>query len=247
MQEIGILKSVCMATYNGEAFVRQQLESILFQLGPNDELIVVDDHSTDGTIGVVVDLNDSRIKVFRNERNLGVLRSFERAISLAKGGIIFLSDQDDIWSHEKVVRVMSVFEKYSDVTLVLSDARIIDKEGHEIDKSFFSKRGAFKPGVFHNFIKNKYLGCVMAFKREMVNRILPFPVRIPQHDMWIGLINAVYGRAFYIDMPLVNYRRHGNNASSASSNKRSGIQKMIVWRWQLLKNLILRVGALYKR
>jgi len=233
--------SVCMATHNGAAYIEQQLRSILIQLGSNNEIILVDDHSTDSTLEVIAKLGDKRIKIFQNERNMGAVRSFERAISLAEGGVIFLSDQDDIWHPEKVARMMDAFMRHPEVTVVLSDARIVDKEGNTLVESFFARRGRFRDGMLHNLIKNKYLGCVMAFRQRLREKILPFPAAIPQHDMWIGLVNALFGKALFIDIPLVDYRRHGGNASSASSNESGTIVQMIVWRWWLIKNLCLRV------
>lgn len=229
--------SVCMATYNGAAYIEQQIRSILEQLGPNDEITLVDDHSLDLTLEVVARFEDGRIKVYLNEQNMGVARSFERAISLAHGEIIFLSDQDDIWHPEKVSRMMDVFVSQPEISLVLSDARIVDNDGRTLVDSFFARRGRFKSGVIHNLIKNKYLGCVMAFRQILREKILPFPEVIPQHDMWIGLVNAIYGETQFIDFPLVDYRRHGGNASSASSNKHGSAAQMIIWRWQLIKNL----------
>lgn len=229
--------SVCMATYNGAAYIGQQLSSILSQLGPGDEITLVDDHSSDSTLNVVAGFGDGRIRIFRNEKNMGAARSFERAISLATGEIIFLSDQDDIWHPEKVARMLEVFTNRPDVTLVLSDARIVDKEGHVLVESFFEQRGDFNHGVVHNLIKNKYLGCVMAFRKNLLAKVLPFPATIPQHDMWIGMVNALYGKSYFIDLPLVDYRRHDSNASSASSNKHGRVTQMIKWRWQLIKSI----------
>jgi glycosyltransferase involved in cell wall biosynthesis len=228
-----------MATYNGAVYVERQLRSILDQLGPGDEVILVDDHSSDSTLEVIAGLRDERIRIFRNERNMGVARSFERAISLAEGEIIFLSDQDDIWHPEKVARMMDAFICQPEITLVLSDARVVDKDGNPLLESFFAHRGRFRAGMVHNLIKNKYLGCVMAFRQGVRKWILPFPAKIPQHDMWIGLVNAIYGKALFIDLPLVDYRRHGGNASSASSNRHGTLAQMILWRWQLIKSLCL--------
>lgn len=192
-----------MATYNGAAYIAQQLRSILDQLEPDDEIILVDDHSADETLEIIAGFMDDRIRIFRNEQNMGVARSFEKAISLARGEIIFLSDQDDIWHPEKVVRMMEVFMAQPEISLVLSDARIVDKHGNPLFESFFARRGRFKAGVVHNLIKNKYLGCVIAFKSRLRRRILPFPSNIPQHDMWIGLVNAIHGNAQYINMRAV--------------------------------------------
>ena len=239
--------SVVMATYNGAAYIEQQLHSILDQLGDDDEVILVDDHSVDATLNLVDGIGDARIHVYRNEANLGVQYSFEKAISLASGDIIFLSDQDDVWHPEKVAKFVEVFAMLQDVQLVLSDARIIDKKGETIVESFFERRGGFVPGVVANLIKNRYLGCVMAFRRCLVDKILPFPMSIPQHDMWIGLVNGVYGKAHFICEPLIDYRRHDANASFASSNRRGNLVQMIKWRWSLIKNLSIRIVQLGKQ
>lgn len=232
--------SVVMATYNGSPYIEQQLRSILCQLGDTDEIILVDDHSADATLDIVEKIGDRRILVYRNEVNMGVQRTFEKAIGLASGNIIFLSDQDDIWHPEKVARFTEAFANPR-VTLVLSDAAIIDKQGKVIVSSFFQQRGRFVPGVLANLIKNKYLGCVMAFRRVLLERILPFPGSIPQHDMWIGLVNGVYGETRYIELPLVQYRKHDTNASQASSNQHGSLLQMLRWRWALVNSLVGRV------
>lgn len=235
--------SICMATYNGSDYIERQLLSILCQLGEADEVILVDDFSSDATLEVVERLSDRRIKIYRNGSNEGVLRSFERAISLASGDIIFLSDQDDVWCPEKVKRFLQVFDGRPDVTLVLSDAKVINEIDEIVADSFFASRGGFSPGIWHNIAKNKYLGCTMAFRRSMVEKFLPFPEDIPMHDMWIGCINSIYGTPCFLDLPLMAYRRHQHNASPA---KRRDIAQILVWRWQLVKNLCLRVIMISK-
>jgi len=223
--------SVCMATYNGSRWVRLQLESILAQLGAADEVIVVDDTSRDDTLEVIAGLADGRIKVTRNERNLGVDRTFEKALALAQGDIIFLSDQDDVWRSDKVKSVLATFDADPKITLVLSDARIVDGQGDEIDSSYFAARGAFFPGVLANIVKSKFLGCAMAFRSEVRDKALPFPHPIPGHDMWIGIVNELHGKTRFIDAPLIDYRRHGKNLSPSTHQD---LSKMITWRWQLI-------------
>ncbi len=239
MREQDILNSVCMATFNGAAYVEQQLESILSQLGEDDEIVLVDDHSSDATMEIVAAFGDSRIKVYRNEKNLGVARTFEKALGLARGELIWLADQDDIWHPQKVSKMVEVFARRPEVTLVLSDARIVDQTGRVMVESFFRRRGGFCAGIVHNLLKNKYLGCVMAFRRGLLDKALPFPADIPQHDMWLGLVNARYGQAEFLDRTLVDYRMHGGNASGTSSNKRGTVVQMIIWRWRLMKNLYI--------
>ena len=103
--------SVCMASFNGNKYIKKQLDSILSQLGIDDEVIIVDDASEDDTVSTIMNFNDPRIKLFENENNTGVIASFERSITLAKGEIIFLSDQDDIWLPNKIQKMMSLFQK----------------------------------------------------------------------------------------------------------------------------------------
>lgn len=233
--------SVVMATYNGALYIEQQLQSILCQLQLSDEVIIVDDHSIDSTIELVAKIGDSRIRIYRNNINMGVQKSFEKAIGLASGSIIFLSDQDDVWHPEKVAKFSDIFTSLPAVSLVLSDARIVDNVGRVVIESFFKRRGGFVPGIVANLVKNRYLGCVMAFRKNLLEKILPFPTSIPQHDMWIGLVNEVYGKAYYISTPLIDYRRHESNASSASSNIRGSFVQMFKWRWALLTSLVVRV------
>jgi glycosyltransferase involved in cell wall biosynthesis len=230
-----------MATYNGALYIERQLQSILGQLQLNDEVIIVDDYSIDSTIELVAKIGDSRIRIYRNNINMGVQKSFEKAIGLASGGIIFLSDQDDVWHPEKVAKFSEIFTNLPEVSLVLSDARIVDNVGKVVVESFFKRRGGFVSGIVANLVKNRYLGCVMAFRKNLLEQILPFPTSIPQHDMWIGLVNEVYGKAYFISTPLIDYRRHASNASSASSNRRGSFVQMLMWRWTLLTSLVVRV------
>ncbi len=230
--------SICMATYNGSIYIERQLRSILCQIASTDEVILVDDHSTDATLGIVGAMGDQRIKVYRNQSNQGIVRTFERAISLASGEVIFLSDQDDIWHPEKVARFLEAFNRHPEVTLVLSDATIIDEGDEVMAKSFLESRGGFSSGLWHNIIKNKYLGCTMAFRRSLVDKILPFPKNIPMHDVWIGCVNSIYGTCAFLDIPLMGYRRHTNNATPTY---RRGFIKILIGRWHLVNSLGLRL------
>lgn len=231
--------SVCIATYNGQQYIENQLQSILTQINQDDELVIVNDASIDSTVFIIKEFQDSRIKLIENKINLGVVKTFERAINNATGDIIFLSDQDDIWLPNKVQKIIEVFQKYPDITLVLSDAQIIDSEGQVTADSYFNirGRGKFVANPLSNIIKNKYLGCTLAFRREMLDVFLPFPADIPMHDIWIGMINAIYGKASYIDEPLIQYRRHNNN-TSIGHLAHAGIVQMIKWRLALVKDVI---------
>jgi glycosyltransferase involved in cell wall biosynthesis len=235
--------SVCMAAYNGTLYIREQIGSILCQLGPDDELVIVDDASQDETVQLILAFEDPRIILLRNERNLKPLRSFERALMHASGDLIFLSDQDDIWRADKVEIFKAFFAANPRVTLALSDARVIDKNGEEKAASWIAWKGrkAFKPGLLRNFAKNSYFGCTMVFRREVLKYSLPFPQGIPIHDSWIGLLNQIYGQAGFIDQPLIRHRRHGSNDSVET---RAAWKKVILQRWRIGTSLLKRVLAI---
>ena len=228
--------SVCMATYNGERFIQQQLSSIVCQLAIDDEVVVVDDASSDATIEIIESFCDTRIRIVRHERNCGVLQTFNRALEEATGEVIFMADQDDIWRSDKVSKIKALFLETPDLSLVLSDCSIIDAQGKITAETRF-KSERFNPGALRNIVRNRYLGCSMAFRRSVLNYSLPFPPDIPMHDMWIGIINQIFGRTGFIDEPLMSYRRHDSNISP---QKHATLAKMIRWRWALVKNLVYR-------
>lgn len=207
--------SVCIAAYQGERYIALQLRSILEQLSADDEVIVVDDGSTDGTCREVSALQDARLVLMRNPDNQGVLRSFETALSRCCGEIVFLSDQDDLWLPKKVETVLDAFVRDTDLMLVVSDAILIGDDGAKIGDSFYAKRGKFRAGFWSNLLVGKFHGCTMAFRSTLLQRALPFPPgRLVHHDTWIGCMNALMGgRTRYIAEPLVAYRRHSTNAT----------------------------------
>jgi glycosyltransferase involved in cell wall biosynthesis len=204
-----------MASYNGERFIFDQLASILSQLSPLDEVIIVDDCSTDHTRDRIMEIKDERIRLIVHEVNLGVMRTFEDAIRNASRSILFLSDQDDLWAPTKVDTIVRAFVTHPDVMLVASDAALIDEQGTLLASSYFSPRGGFSAGFWKNLARNRYGGCTLAFRTDFCREILPFPHGYDiLHDMWIGLRCAVsFSRALYIDQPLVLNRRHGTTAT----------------------------------
>jgi glycosyltransferase involved in cell wall biosynthesis len=236
--KVWLVISVCVATHNGARWIEAQLRSVLSQIGGGDEVIVVDDASSDRTVATILALADPRIRIVQNERNVGVDLTFQRALTLAKGDVLFLCDQDDLWHPHKVKRVMRVFQVYPDVTLVLSDAQLIDASGQLLAPSYFAIRGAYRQGVLASIVKSKFLGCAMAVRSSMRKYFLPFPIPIPGHDMWIGTINELYGKTCFLPEPLISYRRHGSNASP---DRHQGVARMLSWRWQLVRGVAQRL------
>ncbi|GAB3793517.1 glycosyltransferase family 2 protein [Spirosoma humi] len=232
--------SVCLASYNGERYIKQQLNSILLQLNSEDEVIVSDDGSSDNTIKVICSLQDQRIKIYNNSGPRGPLSNFESALERATGDYIFLADQDDIWLPDKILIYRPLLDKYD---LVLSDCHVVDKEGVMLKKSFFDYRGS-RPGFWYNIYKNSYMGCCMAFRREIFSYILPFPKNIYMHDWWIGLLVEVRGSVFFCHHPTINYVRHGSNASPTGEAGYS-YQKKLVNRFIMLLNITKRLAYTY--
>ena len=204
--------SVCMATYNGGHYIREQLDSILMQLGEGDEIIISDDSSTDDTLEIIASYADNRIKIFPGQHFHSPVFNFENALKQAKGDYVFLSDQDDVWKLDKVQVMLEELKRFA---LVVSDCMVVDKEGGVIQDSFcFSE--VRKTGVVSNIWRNNYLGCCMAFRREVLDKALPFPSQIAMHDIWLGLCASVFFSTTFISDKLICYRRHGNNASATA-------------------------------
>lgn len=205
--------SVCIPTYNGEKYIKEQLISILDQLSINDEIIISDDSSTDNTINIIKSIQDSRILLSENNKFKSPIFNLENALRFAKGDVIFLSDQDDIWKPEKVKITLEKLKIYD---LVVSDCELID-ETYKITYDSFYQLNSTKSGYFNNLINNGFLGCCMAFNNTIKGYVLPFPKNIAMHDIWIGLVASLLGRVIFIDDKLIQYRRHGENFSYTSS------------------------------
>ena len=211
--------SACMAAYNGEPYVEAQLRSILTQLKPTDEVIIVDDVSTDKTIERIAGISDSRIRLLRHNRNRGVVATFEDALRSASGEILFLCDDDDLWAPTKAARFVEHFKERPDVEIVTSRVRMIDEHGRPLADSRINREGRFLPGFWRNLYKNHYQGSAMAIRASLLGRVLPFPARKSfLHDAWIGTRNDLLGgKSVFLNENLLFYRRHLNNASRTKS------------------------------
>lgn len=215
--------SICLATYNGSAYIEAQLRSVLEQLSQKDEIVVADDGSTDDTIAIVDAIGDPRIRWVAQGGRLGVVKNFERSVSAASGEYIFLCDQDDVWLPGKIEHCIAALQTH---LLVVTDCKVVDSELNEIAPSFFRLRNSGS-GLLHNLWKNGYLGCCMAFRRELLNYALPFPQGIPMHDMWLGMIAETQGSVSFLPKPLSLYRRHICSASDAAGRSSASIGKML--------------------
>ncbi len=230
--------SVCMATYNGGRWVREQLASILRQLGPDDEVVVSDDGSCDDTLAVIASFADPRVRVVAGNFRSPVL-NFENALRHARGEILSLSDQDDVWLDGRVALIRArLSAPPTPVHLVALDAVVTDESGSVTDTSLFRKIGA-RPGLLKNVYDNSYVGCCLAFTRELLDVALPFPPGIPMHDMWLGLLAERFGTVEFVHEVMLAYRRHGGNATTMTRRFMPLVQ--IRRRWNLSTNLLRRV------
>jgi len=229
--------SVALATYNGRLYLTEQLASLVAQHRPPDELVVSDDRSTDGTVELLEEFARTapfRVRIYRNERNLGVLRNFEKALSLCEGDIVFLSDQDDVWLPEKIAEVVRVFEGTPGALAVINDKLIADENLVPTGATMLGNiRGFGSPDS--NFVA----GCCSAFRREWLRIALPIPQGAIAHDTWlVGLAHRL-GVVSISEKPLQYYRRHGSNLSeNAYSDRR---------RVALARRLAVEIGGIFKR
>lgn len=232
--------SVCIATYNGGHFLKEQLDSILLQLNFNDEIIISDDSSKDDTLDIIQSYQDRRIKLLPNQTFHSPIYNFENALKHANGDFIFLSDQDDVWEANKIEVMLSHLSQYS---LVVSNCSIVDKNGVTIRDAYFNDE-TLKTGVLRNIVHNNYLGCCMAFRREVLDIALPFPTKMAMHDIWLGLCASFFFSTIFIPDKLIQYRRHGNNASATAEESNLTWSYRIKYRLYFLYHLVKRAFSL---
>lgn len=229
--------SVCLASYNGERFLREQIDSILVQLTEDDELVVSDDGSTDSTLEILKSFNDPRIKILHNRGNHGVNGNFENAIMNAKGDYIFLSDQDDVWLPGKVGQCLNALTKYD---CVIHDAIVTNGDLTVISESFFSERKS-GGGFWKNLYKNTYVGCCMAFRRDMLKYVLPYPKDLPIfQEGWVAMLSEINGKVAFIDFKGILFRRHSSNTSFTARKSSFTLPHQLSYRLRLLKLIAKR-------
>lgn len=212
--------SVAICTYCGERYIKEQLDSILRQTRPVQEIVLCDDRSPDRTAELAEEiLRESGIpfRVLINEENLGVTGNFERCVSSCTGDLILTADQDDVWAPKKVGRLLEAFADPR-VVLAYSDAAIMDASGAVVCPSLYRRDGfwpePFTQSAFEDAIirlSQTVYGCTMAFRASFVRQILPFYRSKANHDAWIMCCAPLFGEARFCPEPLISYRIHGGN------------------------------------
>ncbi len=209
------LVSIALATYNGEKYLKEQLNSIVNQTYKNIEIIVADDSSTDKTVEILKEFSQKyNVHFFVNETNIGLVKNFERAVLLCKGDYIAFADQDDYWLPEKIEVLLNEIDEN---LLIHSDALVIDANGNITSNSLsqLSEKmidmNTVSQFLFHNCVN----GCCAMIRREILNQAVPFPDGIMYHDWWLALIAMNENRIKYLPIPLIKYRQHANYTGSA--------------------------------
>lgn len=230
--------SVCIASYNGNKYIKYQIKSILKELNIDDEIIIIDDCSTDETINEILSFNDPRIRLFQNSSNVGNIKTFEKAIFNSSNDFIFLADHDDVWTDNRIEIMMNELRK-EDIYLVSGNSLSINEDGLRSNinlgslKSETSKK--HRTNIIKIFIgKSKYFGCCMAFNKKINNTILPFPKYIESHDLWIAMAANVLKKNVHIEEIVLERRIHSNNLSLASRK----FSRKIFSRWIHIRSLL---------
>jgi glycosyltransferase involved in cell wall biosynthesis len=219
MEDLMMSISIALCTYNGEKYLQEQLNSISNQSRLPDELIVCDDNSSDQSLSIVKRFSESvffPVRIFKNQSNIGSTKNFEKAITLCKGDIIALSDQDDVWRSEKLKLIEEVFNASAQVGAVFSNGNIVNENllplGYTLwDKFWFGKYlrikflngQAFPVLLNHNVVT----GATMAFRSSFRSKVLPIsPLWV--HDSWLALLFSIISDIKFIDKELIDYRQH---------------------------------------
>lgn len=212
--------SVCMATYNGAAYVRQQLASVLEQLADDDEVIVVDDRSTDDTVVRLRVVRDARVHVVESERNAGYVRAFEQALMRARGEYLVLCDQDDVWRPGRVAAMVEALGRVDVVATNIGTLggpdRIPGPYGQDDWRLRPEQSGARRRNVVGILAGNRpYFGSAMGLRREALAHVLPFPAYLVEsHDLWIALYGNLARSIAHLEVRSVDRRYHEQNAST---------------------------------
>jgi len=223
------LISIALCTYNGSAFLREQLDSVIAQRYTHWELVVVDDFSTDATRSILEEYaeRDARIRLHYNEQNLGYNKNFEKALGLCRSELIAICDQDDIWQREKLEKQVRLIGHH---TLVYHDSEFIDAGGRSMNRRISDKLSFYRGNAPEVFL---FLNCVsghsILMKKQVLQKSLPFPEHF-HYDQWLAFNAACLGSIDFVPEALVQYRQHSSNNTDILALKtvaRSTDQKVL--------------------
>lgn len=220
---------ILMATYNGEAYLKDQLDSILNQSYKDFRLLISDDASKDSTVEILKEYSakDKRINIFEQKENLGIIKNFEFLMNQVENEYFMFSDQDDIWDKYKIEKSLNRM-KETDSDFVYCDLEVVDENMNTSHKSYWKLKGFERKVKKYNNFKSLYLnnyitGSTMLVKQNMLNKILPLvqSSKYILHDYWVALVASKNGKMSYLNETLVKYRQHKNN--EIGSRKKSDL------------------------
>ncbi|MFU8945628.1 glycosyltransferase family 2 protein [Mycetocola zhadangensis] len=251
--------SVALCTYNGSAHIGDQLTSILDQRFLPTEIIISDDASTDDTMEIakrVLGRSKISVRFLRNRSALGVTKNFEQAALAVSGDIVVLCDQDDVWHPQRLERALAEFDARPELTLLFTDARMVNAEGEPLGYSLFdaleissADRQAIHSGTGFSTLlrRNVATGATMAFRRSLLDIAAPFPVEWV-HDEWLTILAAAVGQVDLLEEPLIDYRQHGGNQIGAREPSLGHkIRRVLEPRGERNRDLAVRTGILVEK
>ena len=215
------LVAVLLSTYNGEKYLKEQLDSLLFQTYQNFEIIVRDDGSADDTLVILSQYKN--IKVLKSNKNIGVKKSFSSLLEYAQKNTqnmyFMFCDQDDVWEKDKIANTLARMQALENdfgiiPLLVHTDLEVVDDNLHRINTSFmkYQNLDVEKNNFNDLLLQNTITGCTAMINRSLASLVLPISSKCIMHDWWIGLVASKFGMIVYIDVPTIKYRQHTNNS-----------------------------------
>ena len=215
---------ILLSTYNGEIYLKEQIDSLYAQTYRNIKIIVRDDGSSDKTLEILNSYKD--IEIINSKNNLGAKESFaillEYALQNTSAEYFMFCDQDDIWKNAKITKTLKKMkelkDQYVNLPLLLhTDLEVVDEDLNILNKSFMSHQGLnYKYNKFYNLlVQNTITGCTMLINRNLAKLALPLPLDSIMHDWWIGLVASQFGKIDYLDESTIRYRQHKKNTIGA--------------------------------
>lgn len=244
------LVSICLATYNGEKYLKEQLDSIINQTYKNINLIVQDDCSSDKTLEIIDSYSDKLdIKIYKNETNLGYIKNFESLIQKADGDFIAICDQDDIWDRDKI---SSLIDNIKDSILIYSNSLLIDENSKSLSKTLSSKlkNNFINSNTAINFLyDNSVSAHAILFKKELLPYIALFPNTL-YFDSFIAATAASLNKIYFIDKNFVKYRQHSKNTlgnkKSNNQNLKSKVLNKLDKKNEAVANMLIKIQEMMK-
>jgi glycosyltransferase involved in cell wall biosynthesis len=233
-----------MAAYNGSQHIAAQIQSILSEIGPQDELIIVDDCSTDQTVQVISGIEDARIRLVPATTNRGYVKTFERALEEARGEYVFLSDQDDIWLPGRVELMISAMGENCLVVSNCQHVEGIPGRFQEIRLRAKDSRHSVRNALGILVGYRLHWGCAMALRGGLLEQVLPFPAYMTEsHDQWIAMVGIANRSVQYLETDTILHRLHGENLTPKGIRS---LRKILSARIAFLRNMAVAVGRSFR-